>query len=311
MDLNLGPLHPIHVHFAIAFLVAGVLFRVAWLGGHFLLRGRLAFASPAACALLVAGTLAVAAAVQSGKSASGDAEAIPGAHEAVEEHEDWAEWTYRLFVVVSLLEVIGLVLKRYEKAGPVLAVSGAVGLGGLFLVYETAEHGGKVVYGHAGGVGTRSGDPKDVTRLFVAGLYQQSVLDRREGRPEEAARLVDFLAARFPDDVEIQLLQAQSQLEDRKDPAAATATPEPAGVPKGDGSLRQRHGLLLVDALVASGQVDAAKAALQHARSEFPDSGAVKERLRRLEALPPVTAPPVTVPPAPASSAPPSPSPIP
>lgn len=304
MELNLGPLHPIHVHFVIAFLVAGVLFRVAWLSGHFLLKGRLAFARPAACALLLAGTLATYVAVLSGKSASGDAEAIPGAHEAVEEHEDWAEWTFRLFVVVSLLEVTGLVLKRYEKAVPVLAVSGAVGLVGLFLVYETAEHGGKVVYAHAGGVGTRSGDPKDVSRLFLAGLYQQSRLDRREGRAEEAARLVELLAARFPGDLEVQLLLAESQLEDRKDPAAATATLSRLSVPKEARLLRLRHGLLLVDALVAAGQADPAKAALQNVRSEFPESGPVNERLRRMESTTPVTVPPG----GPAS---PSPSPVP
>jgi uncharacterized membrane protein len=308
MTLNLGPLHPIHVHFAIALLVAGVAFRVAWLCGQFLLKGRLAFAGPAACALIVAGTLAVAAAVQSGQAASGDAEAIPGAHDAVEEHEHWAEWTYRLFVMVSLLEIAGLVLKRFDKAGPVLALSGLAGLAGLFLVYETAEHGGKVVYSHAGGVGTRSGQPRDVSRLFLAGLYQQSRLDRREGRPEDAARLVDLLAARFPEDLEIQLLRAESQLEDRKDAAATTAILSRMVVPKEDRSLRRRHGLLLVDALVAAGQVDAAKAALQHARSEFPDDGGVAERMRRLEAAPPATVPPPTVPPDPAS---PPPSPVP
>jgi hypothetical protein len=60
--------------------------------------------------------------------------------------------------------------------------------------------------------------------------------------------------------------------------------------------------LLLVDALVAAGQIDAAKAALQHARSEFPDSSPLKERLRRLEAVPPVTVPPAPASPSPSPS---------
>jgi len=282
--MELAPLHPIQVHFVIAFLVAGVLLRLLFLLGHFAFKGRLSFAGPAACGLLLAGTLAAWAAVTSGEAASGDAEAIPGAEAAVEEHEEWAHWTFRAFVVVSILEVLALGLKRLDKATPALAASGLVGLAGLFLVYETGEHGGQIVYAHAGGVGTRSGDPKDVTRLLVAGVYQQSLLDRSQGRPEDAARLVEFLAARLPADLEVQLLLAQSQLEDRQDPGAATATLGRLSVPKEDRSLRLRHGVLLVDALIAAGQPDAARAALQSLRSEFPDHVLVQDRLRRLEA---------------------------
>jgi hypothetical protein len=264
-----------------------VLFRLAWLLGHFVLKGRLAFTGPAACTLLLLGTLAAWAAVESGLSASGAAESIPGAEPAVAEHQGWAEWTFRLFVIVSLLEVAGLVLKRFDRAVPALAASGLVGLAGLYFVYETGEHGGQVVYSHAGGVGTRSGDPKDVSRLFLAGLYQQSLLDRSEGRLEDAARLVELLAARFPGDLEVQLLLAESQLEDRKDAPAATATLSRLTVPKEEPSLRLRHGLLLADALAAGGQTDAARAALQNVRSEFPESAPVRERLRKLEAAPP------------------------
>jgi uncharacterized membrane protein len=286
MDLELGPLHPIVVHFVIGFLVAGVLFRLAFLAGAFLLKGRLAFAGPPACALLLLGAAAAYVAVESGESASADAEAIPGAEAAVEAHEEWAHWTFRVFVVVAIVEAVGLALRRWDKALPALAASGALGLLGLYVLYETGEHGGTVVYSHAGGVGTRTGDPKDVSRLLLAGLYQHSVLDRSRGRPEEAARLLELAAARFPADLEIQLLLAQSQLEDRKDPAAATATLSRLQIPREERRLRLRHGILLVDALQATGQRDAATAALRNVKSEFPESGEVKERLRRLEKAP-------------------------
>jgi uncharacterized membrane protein len=286
MDLDLGPYHPIVVHFAIAFLVAGVLFRLASLGGRHLLPGRLQFAGPAACTLLLAGLAAAYVAYESGLSASADAESIPGAEAAVEAHEDWAEWTFKLFVAVAVLEVLGLVLGRFGKDQPVLLASGALGLVGLFFVYETGEHGGEVVYSYAGGVGTRSRDPEDVSRLLLAGLYQQAIVDRAEGKSADAARLVEFAASRFPGNLEVQLLLAESQLADGQDAAAATATLGRLQIPQQESRLRLRHGILLVDALVAAGHDDAARAALASVKSEFPEDGQVKERVRRLERAP-------------------------
>ena len=284
--MDTAALHPVVVHFAIALLVVGVLFRIASLVGTSFLGARLAFAGPAACVLLLAGTAAVYVAVRSGHAASDAAEAIPGVEPVVHEHEDWAEWTYRLFVVVSMLEVAGLVLVRWGKATPALLASGALGLGGLYVVYETGEHGAEVVYSYAGGVGTRSRDPRDVNRLLLAGLYHQAMQDRGAGKPADAARLVELLAARFPGDLGVQLLLAESQLEDHKDPAAATATLSRLSIPKDEPRLRLRHGILLSDALVESGHPDAAKASLQNLKSDFADSGRLKERLRRLESAP-------------------------
>ena len=284
--MDTAALHPVVVHFAIALLVVGVLFRIASLVGTSLLGGRLAFAGPTACVLLLAGTAAVYVAVQSGQAASDAAEAIPGVQPVVEEHEDWALWTYRLFVGVSVLEVAGLVLVRWGKATPALLASGALGLGGLYLIFETGEHGGEVVYSYAGGVGTRSRDPRDVNHLLLAGLYHQAIQDRGAGKPADAARLVELLAARFPGDLEVQLLLAESQLEDHKDPAAATATLSRLSIPKDEPRLRLRHGILLADALLSSGHPEAAKASLQNLKADFADSGQLKERLRRLESAP-------------------------
>jgi uncharacterized membrane protein len=284
--VDLGPLHPIVVHFAIALLVTGVLFRLASLLGTHLLKGRLAFMGPAACVLLLAGTAAAYMAVESGEAASGDAEAIPGVEPLVDEHADWAGWTLRLFAVVVALEGAGLVLVRWGKAAPALLASGGLGLAGLYLVYETGEHGGALVFSHAGGVGTRTRDPRDIGRLLRAGLYQQAVQDRGAGRSADAARLVELLASRFPADLDVQLLLAESQLEDHKDPAAATATLSRLQIPKGEPRLRLRHGILLADALVGSGHPDAARATLQNLKSDFADDGQLKERLRRLEATP-------------------------
>ncbi|HEY6546652.1 MAG TPA: DUF2231 domain-containing protein [Vicinamibacteria bacterium] len=282
MERELAPLHPIVVHFAIAFLMAGVLFRLAWLAGALLRTQRLAFAGSGACVLLLLGTLAAFVSVRSGESARGDAEGVPGAELAVREHADWAGWTLRLFTAVAVLEAAALWLARFGKATPALIASGVLGIGGLFLVYETGDHGGKLVYSHAGGVGTRSGDLKDVGRLLLAGLYQQSVVDRAEGRPEEAARLLELAAARFPGDVEVQLLLAESQLEDLKDAGRALSILERTEVPRAQAGLRLRHGVLMVDALLASGRAEQARAELARLDVEFPENGLVRVRKQRL-----------------------------
>ena len=74
---SLAATHPIVVHFAIALLIAGAVFR--WLS----LTGRVSFASPAAASLLLVGTVAAVLAVKSGTDAHGPVERIPGVVDAV------------------------------------------------------------------------------------------------------------------------------------------------------------------------------------------------------------------------------------
>jgi uncharacterized membrane protein len=284
LKTQLAALHPIVVHFAIGLLVSGVLFRCACLVGGLLRTARLEFAGPAACVLLLAGTLATTVAVKSGELARRDAESIPGATPELDEHEEWGDRTLRVFAVVALLETTALVLRQSRKGRSSLrAASGALGLLGLFLVYETGEHGGQAVYSHAAGVGTRSGRVEDVGRLLLAGLYQQSVVDRAAGRTEEAKQLLELAAARLPHDVELQLVLAEFQLEDGKDPARALATLRRLTVPEHDSRLRLRHGLLTVDALLALDRRQEARETLDEVRRNAPGNGLVDLRLRRLE----------------------------
>jgi hypothetical protein len=63
-----------------------------------------------------------------------------------------------------------------------------------------------------------------------------------------------------------------------KDPAAALEALGRISVPKEDRRLRLRHGLLLVDALLKKGQREAAGAALQSLRTDFPDDPDVLKR---------------------------------
>src|SRR5439155_14528822 len=138
----------------------------------------------------------------------------------------------------------------------------------LVCILQTGKLGGELVYGHAGGVGIRSGDPEDVARLFLAGLFRQAELDERAGRTGDAASLLELAAQRFPDDPAVQVRAAEVRLEDRKDPAGALAVLERLAPTSDDPRLRFRRGWLTADALDALGR--------------RPEARAVLERLRRV-----------------------------
>jgi len=273
---TLGPYHPHTVHFVVALSILGVVLR--WVS----LTGRVAFAGPAATTLILLAAFASVVAAQAGIEAHGPAEAPPGARAAVVEHEEWGLRTRNVLLGVAALELLGLALARRGKSRYLHFASAVVGLGALFCLYEAAEHGGEVVYAHAGGVGLQRKDPADVGRLLMAGLYHQAQLDRQAGRAEEAATLIDMAARRFPGDVEVQLLRAESQLLDRKDHAAASAALAAVTVPGDATRLRVRHAIINADVLVASGQKDAARASLQKLQAELPNDARLKRKLGEL-----------------------------
>ncbi len=136
---DIGVFHPQIVHFVIALLMVGVVFRLISL------TGKAQFTGAAALTLILIGTGASVLAVKSGEDAHGPAERVPGARDAVVEHEEWGERTRNLFLVVAALELLALGLSDRRRRA-VLVASGVVGLGGMFVLYETAEHGGDLVY---------------------------------------------------------------------------------------------------------------------------------------------------------------------
>jgi uncharacterized membrane protein len=276
----LAPYHPHIVHFVIALLVVGVVLRLISL-----LTSRFTFISPAATTLILLGTVLSVFAVQSGVDAHGPVERIPGARDAVVEHEEWGERTRNAFIAVSLLELIALAmtLQKVRYARTATTVAAVAGLAGLIVLYEAAEHGGELVYGYAGGVGIRSGDPADVNRLFLAGVYQQALQDREQGRGEQGAALLDIAAARFPDHTELHLLTIEWTTDVRKDPAGALRKLDELRIPSDNVRLRVRAGIARANALAAQGNVDGARAVLQTLKSEFPNNGQIQRRLDALK----------------------------
>lgn len=276
MIWTLAALHPQVVHFTIVLTIIGALFRVISL------LGRPAWISPAATTLLLLAAVSGYVSSQSGTAAHGPVERVPGARTAVQEHEEWGERTRNALFVLGAIELIGLAMRKRPQAKMVNTVAAIASIVCVAFVYETGEHGGKLVYSYAGGVGIRTGDPLDTERLLLAGFYQQAMADRKAGKSESAAQLISAAANRYGSDPEIKLVAAESMLLDQKNPqgaidALAAMDPPP--------QLRIRRGMLQADAFVALGQKDAAIAVLQALIAQTPNAR-VQQRIDQLKAAP-------------------------
>jgi len=277
---GIGALHPQVVHFVIALLAVGVLARVLSL---LPLRERFRFIHPAATPLLLIGATASVIAAKSGTDAHGPVERVPGAREAVVEHEEWGERTRNIFLGVAVIELAMLAFGGRPAARALRVASAVAGLAGGFALYETGEHGGELVYSYAGGVGLRTGDTSDVRRLLVAGLYHQALRDRDAGRRGDAARLVGELALRMPGDTAVRLLSIESQWRDHGEPARALLSLDSIAVPPTERGWSLRVGLLRADLWEAMGRKDSARAVVEGLAKAFPDVARLPERLRQLQ----------------------------
>ncbi|PYO88774.1 MAG: hypothetical protein DMD66_06740 [Gemmatimonadetes bacterium] len=278
---NIGAYHPVIVHFVIALLILGVIFR--WVS----LSGRAAFTGPAAATLLILGAAIAALAAHSGLDAHGPVERIPGARRAVGEHEEWGKRTRNIFLIVGAIEIAALILARrgrLEKARGALWGSAIVGLIGLFPLFEAADLGGDLVYSYAGGVGTRSGDTADVSRLYLAGLYQAAQQARTQHDSARAVELFGKLEREFPNDTNVRLLAIESLVRDRNDGRMALAALSRFPLPADDRRLQLRVGFLKADAYVAAGKPDSARAVLRQLGNAFPDmQQRIKDRLKNVQ----------------------------
>ena len=275
---NLAAFHPQIVHFAIVLLVVGVLFR--WIS----LTGRAAFTGPAAAVLLLAGTLAAVLAVQSGTDAHGPVERVPGARTAVQEHEDAGHWARNVFLVIAALEIGALIFTRRSArvAQGLTWASALVGVAGMGAIYKAGDRGGDLVYSYAGGVGIRSGDTTDVSRLLIAGLYHSAQAARARHDSAAAAELFAEIARRFPDDTTVRFLAIESLVHDKNDGKGALAALTRFDIPADNQRLRARYGFLKADAFLATGRADSAKATLEQLARDFPDNPRIKDRLAQV-----------------------------
>lgn len=263
---NIGAYHPIIVHFAIVLLIVGVIFR--WVS----LTGRAPFTGPAAATLLIAGTLAAYLAVRSGTDAHGPVERIPGVRQAVQDHEEAGEWARNVFLAVALFEIVALVARRknINVARVALWASAVVGIAGFAAIVKAGDRGGDLVYAYAGGIGTRTADTAAVTRLYLAGMYQSALRARAQNDSGRAAVLFTDMERQFPNDTNVRLLVAESQLRDKHDARGALATLGRIPVAPDNRFLASRVAFLKADAYVAAGKPDSARATLEDLATKYP-----------------------------------------
>jgi len=223
-------------------------------------------------------------AVHSGTDAHGPVERVPGARAAVQEHEDAGHWARNVFLVIAVLEISALIFTRRSARvtkGLTLA-SALVGVAGMAAIYKAGERGGDLVYSYAGGVGIRSGDTTDVSRLLIAGLYQAAQAARARHDSAAAAEFFGELARRFPDDTTVRFLSVESLLRDRNDPKGALAALGKISVAADDQRMRTRYGFLKADAFLAAGRADSARATLEQLARDFPENPRIRDRLAQM-----------------------------
>jgi uncharacterized membrane protein len=276
---NLASWHPQIVHFVIVLLIVGVIFRWISLTGH------AAFTGPAAAVLLLAGTLAAVLAVKSGTDAHGPVERVPGAREAVVEHEEAGDWARNVFFIVAVLELAALALARRSPRVTRFALWGSalVGVFGVAALYKAGDRGGDLVYRYAGGVGIRYGDTADVNQLYLTGLYHSAQQARTLHDSARAAEYFGELARRFPNDTTVRFLAIESLIRDKHDGRAALAALARMSVPPDNPRLRLRYDFLKADAYLAVGRSDSARVTLEQLARDFPDIQRIKDRLAQIK----------------------------
>jgi uncharacterized membrane protein len=268
-------MHPYVVHIVVGFVIAGCVLRIISVAGKW------NWMNQAAATALILGAIASVVAVRSGLDAHGPAERVPGARNAVVEHEEWGERARNLFLLIAGVEVLGLALPSRRRV--IHLVSAALGVAGLVVIYETAEHGGELVYSYAGGVGLRTGDSEDVGRLLRAGLYHQAMVDRREKRTADAARLFAEMKQRWPGDEEVQVLAAESKLRDAGDATGALGDLSALVPSIQDARIKRNATLMRAYAFLALGQKDSARAIVERLASENPANARYRTLLDSLK----------------------------
>lgn len=143
---SLPNLHPAIVHFPIVLLNLAVLFDIAGL-----LLSSKDWIRKAALVLSVLGILFAGITYWSGREASESVDLSVEAQPVLAEHEDLAEYTLWFFGIYTAIRLALYFFVPYKRS--VHAVMIVLALPGLYLLFETADHGGELVYKH--GVGVR------------------------------------------------------------------------------------------------------------------------------------------------------------
>jgi len=140
-------IHPLLVHFPIALLFTAVLLDAIAL----LFRKKTPALQIGAVIVYVLGALGALAAFFTGREAADSVQLPAAAQTILTEHADLGTWTVWFFGIYALVRIGVLLFDKKARVALWLPLL-FVGAGGLFLVWETAEHGAQMVFQHGVGV---------------------------------------------------------------------------------------------------------------------------------------------------------------
>ena len=141
-------IHPLLVHFPIAILFVAVLLD----GAGLILRAR-PFWRQAAVLMYVLGGVAVLVTYLAGKQAADLVFLSTEGNAALTEHADWALWTLWFFGIFAIARPL-IDLTAFGKKTAVWVAMVIIPAAGLVLLFQTAEHGAKLVFKYGAGVQT-------------------------------------------------------------------------------------------------------------------------------------------------------------
>ncbi|MFP8489738.1 DUF2231 domain-containing protein [Gracilimonas sp. Q87] len=152
MELLITPdwapnIHPLLVHFPIALIVVAVLANFA----TFFIPEKW-WDETKNTILYVTGALFTGVTYYSGTVAADTIFLPTEAQSVLSEHSDWAEYLLWFFILFAIMRITFHRFDLFEKKSFKIIAFITV-LPGLFMVYETAEYGGEMVYGYGAGTG--------------------------------------------------------------------------------------------------------------------------------------------------------------
>ncbi len=187
--------HPALVHFPVALLPLALAFDIALVA-----RYRLPWMDRVTAFLYLIGAVGCWAALWSGERAADTfLHLSPEAQRALVEHGDWGHYSLWCFGALAVLRVAASWWERAEERIPLSPLRGVLLAGALacqWVLFETADHGGALVYRHGVGVAVvRSGEgtesaptagspPAREARPVVPSGFRE----RRRSSTEEQAR---------------------------------------------------------------------------------------------------------------------------
>lgn len=147
-----SPLHPAVVHFPIVLILLGTAVAVV---AAFVRRWHL---PSIAASLLILGAAGAALAMQTGEKEGELAGEAPGVESVLDLHEDWAERTQVVSLLVAVLALGAALASRWKAAGRTLSALTAAGaLSAAWCVAQTGHYGGQLVFRHGAGVNLVAG----------------------------------------------------------------------------------------------------------------------------------------------------------